>query len=207
MTETIWKNGLTQKVRFTALNSSDYTDFTGEATNDPLPGVALVYSENRRTGWVDQEITSPVVIWNAETVAIWEAEIPTSYITLSSGNATLQVTGTGMKMVTIPLTIGSSGGGGSTSIIKHGDYTIDKDAKTITLTDTTITVPQITGIYNLSRQADMYIPRKARNYVSVSDPDRNTKLDISMATAGVISYEADLTSITNSDILIIEYSP
>jgi hypothetical protein len=200
MTETIWKNGLTQKVRFTAL-ATDYTDFTGSTTGEALPGVILVYSENRSTGWVDQVIETPVCEWNAENVAIWEAEIPASYITLSRGNATLQISGTGMKMVTIPLTIGGAIG---MSIIPHGQYTINATAKTITLDDTSITISQIEEIYNVSKQADIWVSKNARNYISVSDPGRDTKLDIKMDNPGVITYEADI-KITNTDILQIKY--
>jgi hypothetical protein len=154
MTETIWKNGQTQIVRFTAL-ATDYTNFAGESTGDPLPGVILVYSENRSTGWADQVIASPVALWQAENVAVWEAEIPPAYITLASGNGTLQVSGTGMRMVTIPLMIGG-GGTGNEKVLTDEDFTINTTAKTILFSDTTLRAGHVLKIRNVTKNAGVF---------------------------------------------------
>jgi hypothetical protein len=173
--------------------ATDITDFTGSTTGEALPGVALVYSENRPTGWVDQVILTPVCKWNAENVAIWEAEIPASYITLSKGNATLQISGTGMKMVTIPLTIGNTGCGGLEVIT---GYTHNATAKTIDTKDTTLKVEQIEEIYNLTRYQLIY---------TCSDPSR-ASISISDETPGVINYTYSGT-MTNGDKIRIVKNP
>jgi len=176
ITETIWKNGHTQIIRFTAL-ADNLTAFTGTNTGDDLPGAIVVYSENRSTGWIDQVIENPVVKWQAENVAIWEAELPSSYITLSSGNGTLQVSGTGMKMVTIPLIIGGSATGGG-RVIK--DFTHNAVGKTIQFTDTTITkadILKITGVDSNMKIYDSENPTRGKNISQVE------------GTPGLFSYE------------------
>jgi hypothetical protein len=178
MTETIWKNSLTQVVRFTAL-ATDYSDFTGESTGDPLPGAIVVYSENTSSGWVDQVIDTPVVTWQAENVAVWEAQIPPAYIALSSGNGTLQVSGTGMSMVTIPLSIGGSGVGNEKVLI-NGDFTINTTAKTILFSDPTLKAGHILKIRNVTKNADVF------------DSSRNTgETFLATETPGLFDYSYD----------------
>jgi hypothetical protein len=189
MTETIWKNGLTQVVRFTAL-ATDYSDFTGESTGDPLPGVIAVFSENISSGWVDQVIETPVVTWQAENVAVWEAQIPPAYITLSSGNGTLQVSGTGMRMVTIPLSIGGSGVGNE-KVLTNGDFTINTAAKTFLFDDTTIKAGNVLKIRDVTQNADIF------------DSSRNTgKTFTATETPGLFNYSYDGNMSTDDTIQV-----
>jgi len=202
MSETIWKNGVTQKVRHTSL-ATDYTDFTGTITGDALPGLVLVYSENRSTGWVDQVILNPVDEWNAENVAIWEAEIPASYITLPKGNATLQISGTGMKLVTIPLTIGTGGGGGGGgmevfTITNHNSLT-----RQIDTADTTLTAARIKTIWNLTQGVKIYDSERPRAVKSVGG---ETGFDIQVSS-GVIIYGYINGNIEDDDELSIKVYP
>lgn len=177
MTETIW-NGRDCIVRFTAI-ATNYTDFVGSETGDSLPGCVLVYSENRQSGWVDQVISSPVCKWHAENVAVWEAEIPASYITLSSGNGTLQISGTGMRMVTIPLTIGGRNMGNE-KVLTDGDFTINTGAKTFLFTDTTLKAGHVLRIRNVTKNAEVF------------DSSRNTgKTFTATETPGLFSYSYD----------------
>lgn len=197
MTETIWKNGLTQTVRFTAL-ATDYTDFTGETTGDELPGAIVVYSENRASGWVDQVIDTPVVLWNAESVAIWEAEIPPEYITLYSGNATLQVSGTGMKMITVPLTIGGSSTGADVVI---SSYTHDASAQTIDTGDVTLTVERVKEIRNLSKNMLIYDHRNPK--ANMANQLSSTGIGIQITSPGVIHYDYESSSAADEDKIMI----
>lgn len=92
------------------------------------------------------------------------------------------------------LTGGTGTSGVSETVIENGEYTFDASAKTITLTDTSITLEQIQEIRNLTK-----------GKMLIYDCDNNSS--VISVTGGVISWTADFayrgTAFEDTDILMI----
>jgi hypothetical protein len=188
------KKGTTIKCWFEAIKS----DFSAEELTS-IDNLIVKYSQN---GGTPATMTGATCTLNAD-MGQWLLEAPASFIP-SYGVIDIVVKGTNIEDVKIRLAV--LGGGGMGQVIPYEQYNISTSAKTITLDDSSITISQIQEIYNVSQQCYMYRPKNARSYIDVADPDYNTKLDIKMDTPGVITYAATPTSITNDDILIIQYA-